>query len=479
MLEEYTLLLCADADCEGGETIFHLNKFFKHASRASVTPKQAVLFRKDITHEGALITRGYKEILTFNLWATRRDLGGIVAVTFEGHEGVYVMPKANVMNLPNNSLAGHIRFNGLEERAIVNIHFGGGEASASSSSCPSPLTYESFEIVYRVIMRMYVDVEKLDLQLLDYFNIEAKNVLLDVSPSPSELDEDAAKRWSPLYKAEAAKSAMLSLQEDILLTPSPEVMEYICHTCVAPNHLPYLPFLTVWIEGFYSYGGGMADTPALKFSMEPVFAAFSQANNLWKFVPLVTTGTPFFDSADTPFWSVFTNHGKEQVRQQLTQPRPVRLVEHYSKTGPEEGGALVLESDGWHWEGPRVHYGLEVACPELTTKTILDLLLLPPTDQHLLEGVLMGGLFPGTSFEGPHYNLDCEGKTYLTDTHFEAVINHISNARFFEKLKQKLAKNEVSLNFPQLGHSFEHNFCNEDVYGQLSLSLISGFVRMA
>ena len=64
MVEEYTGIMCVNADCEGGETIFHFNKSFKHISKQSITEKNTLLFRKDIRHEGNLIKNGFKETRT-------------------------------------------------------------------------------------------------------------------------------------------------------------------------------------------------------------------------------------------------------------------------------------------------------------------------------------------------------------------------------------------------------------------------------
>ena len=57
---EYTMIICVDADCEGGNTILHLNNFFKHSSKFTTTPYHSLIFRKDIIHEGELIKNGYK-----------------------------------------------------------------------------------------------------------------------------------------------------------------------------------------------------------------------------------------------------------------------------------------------------------------------------------------------------------------------------------------------------------------------------------
>ena len=117
MVEEYTGIMCVNANCDGGETIFHFNKNFKHISKSSITEKNTVLFRKDIRHEGNLIKNGFKEIITFNLWATPKKNDSIVIVSFkdilsengkeksckifEEESRYYIIPYGNVMAFDN------------------------------------------------------------------------------------------------------------------------------------------------------------------------------------------------------------------------------------------------------------------------------------------------------------------------------------------------------------------------------------------
>ncbi|MEX0597190.1 MAG: hypothetical protein WD512_11875 [Candidatus Paceibacterota bacterium] len=84
MIEEYTLIMCLDAsNIIGGETILHLNEHFKHISKATTTSLHALIFRKDITHEGALIKEGRKEIMTLNLWGIRmNETDRIIIISF-------------------------------------------------------------------------------------------------------------------------------------------------------------------------------------------------------------------------------------------------------------------------------------------------------------------------------------------------------------------------------------------------------------
>ncbi|KAL6074669.1 hypothetical protein QOT17_004064 [Balamuthia mandrillaris] len=558
LLEEFTLILCVDADCEGGETVFHLNRFFTHTSKASITPKHAVLFRKDLCHEGALLRRGYKEILTFNLWATPRNSKSksksksnngkedgkerLVVASFEGSEGqVYVMPLSNVMAF-ENKMAGYIRFRGLEEgrQPIINIHFGGEEEEESMG-----ITHESFDTIYRIMMRMYVPQHQMDWQLVDYFNIDPKNVLLDVTvlsssaaadacassdtgsssssmelPTVEELklrpflnasakeedeeedeeetrlhkrhravdDQKTTKPDNATFSVPTATKALLDLQDDILLVPTPEMVEYICSSCVAPNHLPFLPFLTVWVEGSYGYGGGMADTPPHFLDMQPVFASFGQSHNLLQRTPLATK------VHDNNLWSVVEADEHLYSAEHVPHPTPVtlqdaklteeqkELLANGSLPYCEDGKTLFLCGDDLRWRSGEFHYGLEVACPKLNTSLLMRMLMVHHyNDTRLSDGtLLMRGVVPGTIFQGPFYNLDKEGRTYLSEKHhFQAALQRLDGLHFFDSLLAKLANGEAkSLNFPQAKHSFSQNFCNEDVYAALKITLICGFLRM-
>jgi hypothetical protein len=56
-------------------------------TRATTTPDSALLFRKDLVHEGRMVLGGgTKEILSLNLWATRRDSQELLRVTFPSED---------------------------------------------------------------------------------------------------------------------------------------------------------------------------------------------------------------------------------------------------------------------------------------------------------------------------------------------------------------------------------------------------------
>lgn len=86
IIEEFTLLLCIDAECEGGETTFYFNKFFTYTSKASITKGSCILFRKDIKHGSNILERGHKKIITLNLWASPKQSNNLVVVLFNDNQ---------------------------------------------------------------------------------------------------------------------------------------------------------------------------------------------------------------------------------------------------------------------------------------------------------------------------------------------------------------------------------------------------------
>ena len=95
-VQEYTLLICVTPPQEaaltrGGETRVVGSKDYEVVSKATTTPGCALLFRKDLLHEGLPILEGTKEIVSLNVWVTRKEVGGerLLLVTLDDNQGFY------------------------------------------------------------------------------------------------------------------------------------------------------------------------------------------------------------------------------------------------------------------------------------------------------------------------------------------------------------------------------------------------------
>ena len=87
VVEEYTLLICAlpadaAARTKGGETRITAGGGLEVVSKATTTAGCALLFRKDLVHEGLPVRAGTKEVVALNLWGTRHDCSTLLRVVF-------------------------------------------------------------------------------------------------------------------------------------------------------------------------------------------------------------------------------------------------------------------------------------------------------------------------------------------------------------------------------------------------------------
>ncbi|KAG5192284.1 hypothetical protein JKP88DRAFT_131483, partial [Tribonema minus] len=188
---EYTLICCLTAPEKGGQTALYINDHTDtYVSAASATAGGALLFRKDIAHEGLTVEAGEKHIIMFNVCAVRRasDARGILLVTFPHTEASalplqraaeaqsYVLPIAAVMNsrFGDNKLAGFCRW----QKATTNGGDALAEASENSSGLPPIMeysctnaSYEDFGTIYRVMSGAYVTAEEVtrNRDLLDFY----------------------------------------------------------------------------------------------------------------------------------------------------------------------------------------------------------------------------------------------------------------------------------------------------------------------
>ena len=65
------------------------------------------------------IKNGFKEIITFNLWATPKKNDKIVIVSFKDESKYYIIPYANVIAF-DNLIKNYIHFNNLEDNKIIH-----------------------------------------------------------------------------------------------------------------------------------------------------------------------------------------------------------------------------------------------------------------------------------------------------------------------------------------------------------------------
>jgi hypothetical protein len=194
IVEEYSLLVCVTPDSDvqpfGGETLLHVNSSFSHSSLATTTPGQALLFRKDIEHESAVLQAGAKEILAVNVWVMRKTIDSILLVAFKEPEATvmgsggplhqslasmdnasnYAISTSVIKPLPNSFFSRHVNFHKRKREKIIQYlcH----EAS-----------YKEFSVVYKVLTGAFVSQEEVSegKHLLEFFGIPLSNLLVSMA----------------------------------------------------------------------------------------------------------------------------------------------------------------------------------------------------------------------------------------------------------------------------------------------------------
>ncbi|CAB9519901.1 expressed unknown protein [Seminavis robusta] len=197
LIEEFTLLVCvtttpssSSGDArEGGETTIH---GFGGTSQtfATATPGSGLLFRKDLEHEGCVLKKGTKHILTANLWAIRKQQSShVLLVTFPNTNVTKaVSPMERAANasssyvLPVDNLTGMLKAH-VEWANRAAEREGKDPLAVVTYECQD-FSHEAFGVVVKIFNRCYVDEEAIGehKECLGYFGpFEAHNLLVNLA----------------------------------------------------------------------------------------------------------------------------------------------------------------------------------------------------------------------------------------------------------------------------------------------------------
>ena len=271
-ITEFTLIVClpvkggsGDDVVEGGETLIHVNGATL-ASKMTTTPGNALLFRKDLEHEGAKLLKGGKRIITVNLWAIDKPSSsdvklGILLVTFpstpstppsspdpkrrklEGgssYEGGssssssgaelrtlsksatsknYAIKVSTILSGPGRDsfFAGLVRFN--------TTGIGDSSGSDSDDNARAPIfrhecegTYESFKGIYNLLTGCRSSPAEVDASasLFNFYNLDTRCILADLAANPRASDVPDASDASPAPSPPPATNASPSCSNSSL-----------------------------------------------------------------------------------------------------------------------------------------------------------------------------------------------------------------------------------------------------------------------
>ena len=403
IIEEYTLLLCvsqpedaqrcASTSTVGGETVIHWGSGTSTTFQATTLADHALLFRKDLEHEGKVIKSGNKEILSLNVWGFRKEVD------------------------PSNARVLHVRFPEDEHSMVQNSRFrkaiaqksyvipckqltGMLRALADRWSKPGRVvaydckvcTYEEFDVVYKVIMRQHIghaELRAVDANLFAFFQLDVLHILVDLaadqvetgstSPAhkiPKDADSDneeeetiAARVFGSLEAVSAeldpSNAGENALEERFLSSSDPGDHIIMCESferatvvseIAKQMQLPYVRFRIVFVEGEYCWPDNDGDRhgaqmgTAYKIPLNPVWVSLGDYDNIFRYCPMrkiLDSTAQGGDHLFTDAPAVLTTDGYIKMWKHLKRPGLKQVYQ------PGERGVFVSEgrrSEQWEAE---------------------------------------------------------------------------------------------------------------------------------
>lgn len=482
MIEEYTFIMCVNSNngedshetCEGGRTIFYVNDYFTHKSTSSITKNHCVIFRKDIKHEGELLTKGTKEILSFNLLALPKTSPTIIVIEFENELKRYCISKDKVDSCGENLFKTFLHFKNINDNNDKIIIY-----------YEKQYTYNEFEIIYKILNKCYISIsEYLEKKvIIDYYQISIKNLLItEFNTIPRKIENS------------------ISFTSDLILNETQEQTQFITQL-VKDNQLPYVPFKLVLVEGTMAYGGEASDTEPEIYKMTPVWLSFGELNNVvfckslgnlksnTQSLAEVMSNIDFlypksfksFEESEKSYISVGKNNlngededeeddetddNEEDAENSIKMENPI-----YS----DDTKIYNLEYDDREmYKITCVRFDLKYCMPNITNSKIIDITL--DTKHETVSNTYYYPRENDVHRSNKWYSVNKENKMFLIGKQCEHVIDVLKNKDFENLVRSRI--NEIQFNFPQEKSIVHEDFCNESIYANCNLIFITGFLRV-
>lgn len=501
-ISEFTMILCLDGDCEGGETALHINDNFTYKSINSKTTGSCILFRKDLTHEGCKIIKGHKKILTMNVNAFEKSNGDILVVEFNNTEEKYIIPKSNIMSQPS-ILQAMLDNNKIQTLKLDNL--------------PDDEIFKShthFQIIYNILMKSYIDFDdfKKYKNVIEYYNIDIENILIGKITDSNN----------------AIKN--ISFNDDIIVFDNQNVKNFMTEI-VKTKLLPYIPVRILFVEGVHSYGGGMSGTPPLKYNMKPVWCSAGDYNQILGYQKLIAKRPkfdllknsnqfnrcvfPVLDIAKNDMtYFVFENNDdiinfdeitefvdddikkedQEEKKEENEEKEILPLDEYklYSKDDYVKFSVKDIKEQkiisyvcgeddtGDYFGNGTINTNFKYGIPKIENKDIVEMIIGKSYDHYdyiFKNHVHFIAPIKSRDDKGV-FCLDKNNDMYLNRIQGNNLLEKIKSEDLFSKIKDKIKNNNIMFNLPQQKKSAEKNFCNEDIYVKTNILFVDCLVRI-
>ena len=533
-IEEYTLIMSMNEStdiCVGGNTILYPNDNFKYSSNASVLPNNVLIFRKDIKHEGEIISKGTKKIMTLNLWKINKN-NQIVVINFKNDNKTHIIPFNNLLSRNiDNKLKKYVSGLSKNKEKLSNVIYFNEDK----------FTYEQFNIIVRLYSNCTINYEEYEANknIITNYGFGWNNLIVvkkdpivivkeesssvDESTSEEEIDSDEEltetfvresgvvpskvinseikNQWSAFAKYDAYDKKINDIEKKIILAETPFTNNvHIFNTearyiqfieIIKKYKLNYMPFKFLFAEGSVSYDGDYAYSvgephQSIDLPMTPLWSSFSERENLYHFNNIVHLGL---------------HETFENLSEILSEPLAVPNTSEQFKKLPNCGEAAMFCDYDPILIQTMLEHKTEVnednedndycdlrgiSCANINLTCALDYNSLSSKIETIFDdnrNVTMPTLGKcGTLdedhiyYRGEYYSISRNNIMTLEPAHFDKVRKKIVSINPFKEALDKI--NSTKFTFPQISGNAEKHFCNESVYGSLSVLQVCGVMKM-
>ncbi len=536
-IEEYTLIinLSEDDSISGGETKIRINDETNIISRTVITPNSAILFRKDLEHEGLPIKSGEKNILTLNVWKVRNNENNFPLLKIVNSENkilkIYNFNK--IKQFSETLFYRKINFQQNIDKNIKIVEF----------KLPENVSEEQFEIIDKILNGIYLNYDEIKndefYEMLDYFNINFNQVLVNYQenlvsvegkpmsermnifkflnngddendlnfekyskdredeydyPSDQEI-ETKLKEFdiNEVNETETEKDTEIKNLNDKFITvhSKHEQTLYITEMTKSYN-LPYIPFRMIFIEGFVKISGDTCTPGLFKLALQPIWVSLGDYDNL---LYLRNLGTICFRDKNYNRYDDFCDNKLLNFYD---------IIEKYyvKKLVPDKKIKFEIKEDYYVYdeEDLNIDDSTILEIPEVggSGKCFVNLLL------GLKKGIKTSEILKHLLYNNPDYgnfgripdnleflpsadsveskyhdmfHIDKSGKISFSEEESKLLTNYLQEHNFMEEVQKRIYNTKYIL--PQHDREvFNQFYCNESVYGQCCILEITGMVNL-
>ena len=462
VIQEYTMIMCIEGNCQGGETILHLNEFFKHSSKATITPNNILIFRKDICHEGAEIISGHKEILTANLWGFSKNYNDTIIAVTCSDKTVFTFFLNDIQKYGQSLLNS---FSDYE----INQHKNNNKILCYNETIYDGLQFKIIKNIYqgnKITLTEYNEYK----EIIDYYGFNIEKLLTEIINNEIHSKNDKI----PIEN------------NDFVICDSHSKYIYILDHFVKNNELPWIQIM--FGEGTVSWGGD-SEGYAENIEINPLYASFSEAQNIMFFNQLLVRNfehiKPIYSTSSfvefnypidkNPYYQKFNNlkdgNAIDFVEEELAD-------ELYDDDDIDSEDRIIFirkpcSKDNHSYYDESTYFGLNFYF-KMSEKDIVEKLI--DEDKYTIHSAYFCGENKNYKKELPYYLINNDNELVLAPNKLNAIRTRINDVQLYNNIIKQL--NNVDFVLPQVNKKFSKSFCNESVYGNFKFIMVYGFLKM-